>query len=867
MSLSQGKRFGPEARFGPYEIVDLIGVGGMGEVYRARDTRLDRTVALKVLTATAADKHNARARFEREARAISSLSHPHICAVYDVGHEGDVDYIVMEYLQGESLSTRLSRRGLRFDHALQYAVQTASALAEAHRAGIVHRDLKPGNVMLTPSGAKLLDFGLAKRLVEEPPLGGTTSDTVTVEGQLVGTLPYMAPEQVEGKEADARSDIFSFGAMLHEMLTHQRAFDGNQAHLIAAIISSEPPPPSTLQPRCPPELDHLVARCLAKDPSERWQSADDLLLELKWAAARAPAVESPRRHSLRVLGWAAGTAAVSALVAVFLLRTRDDGLPNGASRQVTMSSGWESTPAVSPDGGLIAYTSDESGNPDIWIVDARGGNAIRLTDDPGADTDPAWLPDGSALLFTSNRGGRSALWRVLRFGGAASLVVPDAEDAAVSSDGTQIAFARPGPTGERRIWTARMGEPTQARMLTREREGLWDHRHPAFSPDGRAICYDAQRDLWMVRLDGSGAARRLTTDDEHDVEPAWSADGRFVYFSSLRGGAHALWRIPSAGGAPQRLTLGTGPERHPSLSRDGKRMVYSTFSGYLELVLHDLRTRRESRLAGLGAMSPSWTPDGHNLVFASARIGGRFDLWIQPLQAERAAGPPRRLTDQPGSVAHPTVSPDGRWVAYYRVAAGQRDIWTVPVAGGPAIRFTDDPAADIHPAWSPHGNEIAFASERGGASRIWIAPVKDGHPVDPPRRLTSGTVDKAPAWSPDGKWIAYIGVAPDGATDVRITDASGSGEPRMLSTEGKADRVLWDARSQALYVSGRWDAWVSVRKYLLNSGWIVLDPPLRFGQNADLVEFDISRDGHVVAFGRDALRGDIWTLESLDRPY
>ena len=206
MPLPHRNRLGPEVRFGPYEIIDLIGVGGMGEVYRARDTRLDRMVAIKVLTASGADRLKARARFEREARAISSLSHAHICAVYDVGHEDDVDYIVMEYLQGESLATRLNRRALRLDHALQYAVQIASALAEAHRAGIVHRDLKPGNVMLTPSGAKLLDFGLAKQQLDESVSLGSTPDTVTVEGQLVGTLPYMAPEQVEGKEADTRSE-------------------------------------------------------------------------------------------------------------------------------------------------------------------------------------------------------------------------------------------------------------------------------------------------------------------------------------------------------------------------------------------------------------------------------------------------------------------------------------------------------------------------------------------------------------------------------------------------------------------------------------------------------------------------------------
>ena len=397
MPPSHGYRFGSETRFGPYEILDRIGVGGMGEVYRARDTRLDRTVAIKVLASSPADEHKARVRFEREARAISSLSHPHICAVYDVGHEGGVDYIVMEYLQGETLALRLDKRALRLDHALQYAVQIASALAEAHRAGIVHRDLKPGNVMLTPTGAKLLDFGLAKLRPAESVSTGTTPDTVTVEGQLVGTLPYMSPEQVEGKEADARSDIFAFGSMLHEMITHRRAFDGNQAHLIAAILSSHPPAPSSLQALCPPELDHVIARCLAKDPAERWQSAQDLLLELKWAAARA-AADRRASASGRCVRWAGPFR--PRLPVRWPWRPSSFAIARPPASERVAATGHDVAPAGSrpprsrPDGGLIAYSSDESGNPDIWIVDARGGNAIRLTDDPASDTDPAWLPDG-----------------------------------------------------------------------------------------------------------------------------------------------------------------------------------------------------------------------------------------------------------------------------------------------------------------------------------------------------------------------------------------------------------------------------------------------------------------------------------------
>jgi Tol biopolymer transport system component/predicted Ser/Thr protein kinase len=862
MPLAHGRRFGP------YEILDLIGSGGMGEVYRARDTRLDRTVAIKVLTVAASNRPKARERFERERRAISSLSHPHICAVYDVGHEDGIDYIVMEYLEGEPLSRRLAG-SLRLEHALRYAVEIASALAAAHRAGIVHRDLKPGNVMLTASGAKLLDFGLAKLLHD--PSSDATADAITVEGQMVGTLAYMSPEQVEGRAADARSDVFSFGTMLHEMLTHQRAFDGSSAHVIAAILSSQPPAPSTIQTLCPPEVDHLVARCLAKDADERWQDARDLHLELKWAAARVPAAKTLGRRSLRPLAWALAAALVGALVVGAVLRlSGEDPLPNASPRQVTMAPGWESDPALSPDGGLIAYASDESGNTDIWIVDVRGGTAIRLTDDPASDTHPAWYPDGSALAFTSDRGGGSAIWKVLRFGGAPSLLVPDAVDAALSPDGSQIAFARSSTAGTFRIWIAPLADPSQARVLTGDGDGFWDHRDPAFSPDGRTLCYHAERDLWLVPVQGQGA-RRLTTDDERDIEPVWSPDGRYVYFSSLRGGAYALWRVPAGGGGgrARRATAGTGGERHPSLSHDGRRLAFATFSANPDLTLLDLTTGTEARLRGLSTGSPEWTPDGRSLVFSSVRIGGRYDLWAQSIVGMDAVGPPRRLTDHPGSVSSPAVSPDGRWVAYYRVLSGQRDIWIVPMAGGNPIQFTDDKAADFHPAWSPDGTQLAFGSDRGGSPRIWVAPVADGRPAGPARPVTTGaTSDQAPAWSPDGSWIAYLGAASDRSADIWVVDAAGAGPARMQATEGRARRVAWDRGAKALFVSGQWDPWVSLRKYALETGkQILLDRPIRLGQNPDLIEFTISRDGRIVAFTKDESRGDVWALESLDRPY
>src|SRR5246500_4833856 len=281
----------PGRRLGPYEILTAIGAGGMGEVYKARDTRLDRIVAIKVLPTHLADRSELRERFEREARTIASLNHPHICTLFDIGQQDGIDYLVMEYLEGETLARRLQKSPLPLEQVLQYAIEIADALDKAHRKGVTHRDLKPGNIMLTKSGTKLLDFGLAKLKQEVAPANvqlsqlPTANDPLTAQGTIVGTLQYMAPEQLEGKEVDARTDIFAFGVVVYEMATGKKAFEGkSQASVIGAILSSDPAPMISLQPMTPPALDHIVKRCFAKEADERWQSANDLTNELKWIA-------------------------------------------------------------------------------------------------------------------------------------------------------------------------------------------------------------------------------------------------------------------------------------------------------------------------------------------------------------------------------------------------------------------------------------------------------------------------------------------------------------------------------------------------------------------------------------------------------
>src|ERR1039458_5534222 len=359
-------------RLGPYEILAPLGAGGMGEVFRARDTRLDRTVAIKICTGRFTE------RFEREARAISSLNHPHICALYDIGREGTVEFLVMEYLEGESLEARLRKGPIPIEEALQIAIQIASALDAAHRRGMVHRDLKPGNVMLTRSGAKLLDFGLAKMneasgLSETELTQLTAAQPITVQGTILGTLQYMSPERLEGKEADARSDIFSFGAMLYEMITGRKGFAGSsQATLIVAVMSVNPPPVSTLQPMASPLLDRVVRKCLAKLPDDRWQDAGDLLSELEWIAetgaeAGVPAPVAAKRRSRERMAWlAAGVAAVLLLTLagwVVVHLHNEAGPPAMVQFDIPVPDKldffWYQVPAISPDGQRIAFTASE----------------------------------------------------------------------------------------------------------------------------------------------------------------------------------------------------------------------------------------------------------------------------------------------------------------------------------------------------------------------------------------------------------------------------------------------------------------------------------------------------------------------------
>jgi hypothetical protein len=482
------------SRLGRYEILAPLGAGGMGEVYRARDTRLERTVAVKVLPARLSPSADARQRFEREARTISQLAHPHICALYDVGREGETEYLVMELLEGETLLDRLAKGALPLDQTLRYGQEIADALDKAHRQGIVHRDLKPANVMLTKTGVKLLDFGLAKAMAPPPAQGSLTAlptqQGLTQEGTILGTFQYMAPEQLEGKEADGRTDIFALGAVLYA--TGRKAFSGtSQASLISSIMKEDPAPISSLQPMTPPALDRVVKTCLAKDPEDRWQSAHDVAGELKWIAegsqAGVPAAVSTRRRSRERFAWIlAGAAAIlAAFFAVGYVRRAPRPAPLIRASLVLPEKTYIGDVALSPDGRRIAFTAARpGGQPALWIREIGQAAAERLTGDEEDLRFPFWSPDGRSIAFFVP----GKLQRIEPRGGSVQTIcdVEDGVGGSWSREGT-IVFAASATSPLFRV-AAAGGKPAPLTKLDAGRNER-AHRYPQFLPDGRHFLY------------------------------------------------------------------------------------------------------------------------------------------------------------------------------------------------------------------------------------------------------------------------------------------------------------------------------------------------------------------------------------------
>ena len=751
MALSAG------TRLDPYEILAPIGAGSMGEVYKARDTRLERTVAVKVLPPQAADNAEARQRFEREARAVSSLNHPHICTLYDVGCQDGIDYLVMEHLEGESLSTRLATGPLPVDQALRYAVQIAEALADAHRHGVFHRDLKPGNVILTKAGAKLLDFGLAKMREGVPgPAGVTVGPTkdLTQAGSILGTVQYMAPEQLEGKDADARSDLFAFGAVLYEMLTGRKAFSGNSAaSLITAIMSATPLPVSSIQP-VTPALDRIVQKCLVKDPDQRWQTAQDLASELKWLAEGgapvAPATGAALPSSSSRLWIAATAIAVLVAAVVSFLHFREPPPRQQTLRYQIPAPEKETIQdfALSPDGQRLAFTTG-AGPQRLWVrsLDSLSAQPLPGTEVPSR---PFWSPDSRAIAFFA--GGK--LKRVDLLGGPPQTLcdapgsLPVWGSGAWSSAGVILFTRAPGTIYQ---VSAASGEARAVTTLDTSRQEI-RHTGLQFLPDGRHFLYTAVSStpensaLYAASLDSKETRRLANTSLNTAYTQDASGQGYLLF---LRAATLLAQRFNAA-----RLDF----EGEPFLVADAVA------------ALRDIdNTPVRARFSA---------SDGGILSYMRGGAAAAKELvWFN------RSGQHLSTVGELADYSNPALSPDEKRLVIARSQAVSRDVWIFELDRGLSTRFTFDSGDESNPIWSPDGRRIAFTSNRKGPRDIYV---KDADGTGEDQVLFQSDEQKATQdWSGDGRYILFSGVA---------LPLEGERKPVALVKGGDTTRVSPDGR-------------------------------------------------------------------------
>ncbi len=748
-------------RLGPYEVLAPVGAGGMGEVYRARDTRLERTVAVKVLPAHLSSSAEVRQRFEREAKTISQLSHPHICALYDVGNQDGVEYLVMEYLEGETLAQRLVKGSLPMEQTLRCGIEIADALDKAHRQGIVHRDLKPGNVMLTKSGVKLLDFGLAKAVAPAGPISAVTSlptmaggANLTQEGTILGTFQYMAPEQLEGREADVRTDIFAFGSVLYEMATGKKAFSGaSQASLIAAILEREPPPISTVQPMTPPAFDRVVKTCLAKDPEDRFQTAHDVKLQLRWIAeggsqAGVPAPVAARRRSREKLWMSAAVllAVVTAGLGFLLLRGLSEPArlfrssiapPAGAAFWLDPST--PGPPTVSPDGRRIAFSARAlDGKIRLYVRSLDASEPVAL---PGTDDAqyPFWSPDSRAIGFFTG----SKLKAVEADGGPPVTLCPTDPDAKGGSWNRAgvIVFARGSATTLWRV-PAGGGEPAEITHLD-DRRGDTSHRHPRFLPDGKHFLYLAR-------------------------SSAGATEGHAVVAASLDGGPEKVLLRSPAGAeyASGRLLF----------LRDRTLMARPLDAGRLAFTGDAVPIAENILYPSLAAATGIFSASQNGILVYQTSQGPA----LTKLQWLGRDGTARGTLGEPADFVDVTLSPDGtRAVATVRdPASGNRDLWVFDVARNLGSRFTFDPGNEENPLFSPDGIWLVFSSTRKGHDDLYRKSVTGSS--DEELLLESKSDKTAGAWSSDGRFLAYADTGKSTRADISILPLEGDRKPQLF---------------------------------------------------------------------------------------
>jgi eukaryotic-like serine/threonine-protein kinase len=799
------------ARLGPYEVISPLGAGGMGEVYRAKDTRLDRSVALKVLSDHLSGSEEVRQRFEREAKAISSLQHPNICTLHDVGREGEIDFLVMELLEGESLADRIEKGPLPIEEVLRLGIQIADALEKAHTAGIVHRDLKPGNVFLTDRGVKLLDFGLAKLHSTAPQSSRTQlgqlpteakSAPLTSAGMILGTFQYMAPEQLEGRESDARSDLFALGCVLYEMATGKKAFTGtSQASLIGSIMSGTPAPVSSLAPLSPPALDRVISTCLAKDPKDRWHTAHDVRLQLAWIAEGGsqlglPAPVAHHRKNRERAAWAlAALATVAAAlfaagyvrrapVAAELVRFE---VPQPPKLPVVGS------PKLSPDGRYLAFDgTDDQGVTRIWV---RAMNALEAQPLPGTEgtNRPFWSPDSRFLGFIA--GGK--LKKVEVTGGPPQTIcdAPTGADGSWGEDGT-ILFDGANNDPIRKV-SAGGGVATDLLGDQKNTVG-W----PQFLPGGKRFLYvditEGKQGIRIADLDGKNVREVIGGQSRVEYAPPG-------YLLFVRDATLVAQRFDVGAGTltgdPIPVAEGLGIDNVGladfSVSRNGHLAYRVGRAGQAQFVWLDRKGNRGEPATEAGALANfDLSPDGRWLAY-QVGTSADGDLWVRDLKR----GVSSRFTFEKGGEGLPLFSRDSRSVLFQRSEEGKpaRIVERALDRTGEEKVLFEAPGRAGPSAFTPDGRSLIFQRQLPDKPwQIWTLPI--GQPAQAKAVVASEFYNGRPAVSPDGRWLAFESTE-SGAAEIYVVGIAGASGRWQISTRGGEEPAWGPDGRELFYVS------------------------------------------------------------------
>jgi serine/threonine protein kinase/Tol biopolymer transport system component len=892
-----------------YQIIDRLGAGGMGEVYLAEDTKLGRKVAIKVLPHSLTTDEQSKHRFIQEAKTASSLNHPNIITIYEISSDIGHDFIAMEYVEGETVRGMLSGARIKTSRAADLIAQTASALAAAHEAGIIHRDIKPENLMVTrASQVKVLDFGLAK-LVEAQRPSLVTSDADadtyilskknvrTMPGTVLGTVSYMSPEQAEGLPVDRRSDIFSLGVVLYEILGGKRPFEGKSAiDTLHAIINDQPPSIVELNPSLPFEVTEVLGKAMAKDRAERYQHAGDFELDLKrfkraletnsLASSRMLAGQKiPLRRSRWIPIWALLALLILAGISFAAWRigqarkqpTAKSSLESVRLFPVTVDAGFEGEPSFAPDGQTIAYVSDRTGNFDIYLKQISGGPDINLTNHPADDMQPAVSPDGKQIAFVSSRSGKSdclcffiygtdqplmggSIWVMPALGGSPRRIVESGTFPSWSPDGNSIIFTK-GPWYGQKVYKvpATGGEPQEINIKLKG--GAPFIAYPSYSPDGRWITFEAANNVFVVNANGGEPV--AIVEGKH---PKWSGNTESLIYCSVEAGKnYTLWQIPfstnegKSSGSPEPLTVGRGRDTQAALSRDGKSIAFSALdvSFNLEALPFDpesgqAKDRSQPITSGSDLIYfHSSSPDGAASVFESHRGATSF-IW----RVDHGS-PPVQLTADPNYTdSFPRWSPDGRFIAFNRIRANDvnatEDLWLMAADGANPQRLIEKAG---YAEWMPDGNALTYVSLSEGQLYVYDFRTKSS------RKLTNERgIFGSGAPSSDGRWITFMSIA-SGNVDIRAVPIEGGQSRTVVASEQQDFHPKFSPSGKWVYflldhlnlyrVPGPAQNWREAKPekvtHFPESGLFLEDPR-------------ISPKGNALIYARRRTTGDIWVM-------